>query len=155
MRSGDFSQYTSLKPETSKLDLRNKKLFNFGFSDPAKVAYRDASRQLALNKAGDRWLSGAKPMDSVGVQSLIDRLRELAAVKFAETGFTTATVELTVVSKEGKLTEKVGLAKVGDKYLARREGEAALYELESKTVDELITAASSVKEQPAAAPAKK
>ena len=136
-------------------DLRNKKIFDFGFSDPGKVEYRDGSRQLALNKAGDRWLAGAKPMDSVGVQSLIDRLRELSAAKFVDAGFTTPTVELTVTSKEGKLIEKVGLAKVGANYIARREGEPGLYELEGKTVDELIAAAGSVKEQQAAAPAKK
>jgi hypothetical protein len=136
-------------------DLRNKKIFDFGFSDPGKVEYRDGSRQMVLSKAGDRWLSGTKPMDSVGVQSLIDRLRELSAVKFVDAGFTTAVVEITVTSKEGKLTEKAGLAKVGDKYLARREGEAGLYELEGKTVDELMAAAGSIKEQQAAAPAKK
>jgi len=141
--------------DKSAEDLRNKKIFDFGFSDPGKVEYRDGSRQLALNKAGDRWLAGAKPMDSVGVQSLIDRLRELSATKFVDSGFTTATVELTVTSKEGKLIEKVGLAKVGANYIARREGEPGLYELEGKTVDELIAAASSVKEQQAAAPAKK
>lgn len=136
-------------------DLRNKKIFDFGFSDPGKVEYRDGSRQMVLSKAGDRWLAGTKPMDAVGVQSLIDRLRELSAVKFVDVGFSTASVEITVTSKEGKLTEKVGLAKVGDKYIARREGEAGLYELEAKTVDELIAAAGSVKEQQAAAPAKK
>lgn len=136
-------------------DLRNKKLFDFGFSDPSKVEYRDGTRQLALVKAGDRWLAGMKSMDPVGVQSLIDRLRELSAVRFVDAGFTAATLEIGVTSKEGKLTEKIGLAKVGDKYIARREGEPALYELEGKTVDELIAAAGSIKEQQAAAPAKK
>ncbi len=136
-------------------ELRNKKVFDFGFSDPGKVEYRDGARQIALSKAGDRWLAGVKPMDPVGVQSLIDRLRELSAVKFADAGFTTATIEITVTSKEGKLTEKIGLAKVGDHYIARREGEPALYELAGKTVDELIAAAGSIKEQPVAAPAKK
>ena len=136
-------------------DLRNKKIFDFGFSDPGKVEYRDASHQLSLNKAGDRWLAGTKPMDSVGVQSLIDHLRDLSAAKFVDAGFTTAAVELTVTSKQGKLTERVGLAKVGDRYIARREGEAGLYELEGKTVDELIASAGSVKEQQAAAPGKK
>ena len=141
--------------DKSAEDLRNKKIFDFGFSDPSKVEYRDGSRQVTLAKAGDRWLAGTKPMDSVGVQSLIDRLREMSAVKFVDAGFTTATVEIAVTSKEGKLTEKVGLAKAGDKYIARREGEAGLYELEGKAVDELIAAAGSVKEQQAAAPAKK
>jgi len=108
--------------DQSAEDLRNKKLFDFGFSDPGKVEYRDGARQLALTKAGDRWFSGAKPMDTVGVQSLIDRLRELAAVKFVESGFTTPAVELTVTSRDGKPVEKIGLAKAGDKYVPRPEG---------------------------------
>ena len=136
-------------------DLRNKKLFDFGFSDPGKVSYRDGTRQMVLSKAGDRWLESLKPMDPVGVQSLIDRLRDLTAVKFADSGFTAPVIEIAVTSKEGKLTEKVALAKAGDHYIARREGEPALYELEGKAVDELMAAAGSIKEQPAQAPKKK
>lgn len=136
-------------------ELRNKKIFDFGFSDPGRVEYRDGSRQMTLSKAGDRWLMGAKTMDEVGVQSLIDRLRELAAVKFVSGGFTGGSIELSVTSKEGKVVEKVALSKAGESYIAKREGEAALYELAGKTVDELVAAASSIKERQVDVPAKK
>ncbi len=46
-------------------------------------------------------------MDSTSVQALIDKLRDLSASKFVESGFTTPQVEITVVSNDGKRTEKV------------------------------------------------
>ena len=132
-----------------------RKLFDFGFSDPNKVEYKDSARQMTLSKAGDRWLVSSKPMDAAGVQGLIDRLRELAATKFPETGFTTPAIELTVVAKDGKLTEKVSISKAGERYIARREGEPSLYELDAKSVEELQKAADIKPEQPAKSGAKK
>ncbi|MBI5281097.1 MAG: DUF4340 domain-containing protein [Candidatus Solibacter usitatus] len=129
-------------------DFRNKKLFDFGFSDPSKVEYKDGTRQVALSKAGEKWLSGGKAMDAVGVQGLIDRLRDLSAAKFPESGFGVAGIEVTVVSKESKLTERVSISKSGGKYVARREGEPSLYELEGKAVEELQKSAVDIKEQP-------
>ena len=65
---------------------------------------------------------------------------------------TSPSVDITVTSNDGKRVEKVLLSKSGDKYVARRENEPSLYELESKTVDDLEKAAGDVKP---AAPAKK
>lgn len=131
-------------------DFRNKKLFSFGFNDPTRVDYKDAAKQLNASKAGDRWVANSKTMDSVGIQSLIDRLRDLSAPKFPDTGFTTPEIEICVTSQDGKVTEKVSISKAGDRYIARREGEPSLYELEAKTVSDLQKAASDVKEQPPA-----
>jgi hypothetical protein len=55
------------------------------------------------------------------------------------------------VAVTAKATERVSIAKAGDKYIARREGEAALYELDAKVVEELRKAAADVKEEPKAA----
>src|SRR6516162_4674687 len=41
-------------------DFRNKKLFDFGFSDPSKVEVPGA----AYDKSGDKWMSGGKAMDN-------------------------------------------------------------------------------------------
>ena len=60
-----------------------------------------------IEKSGENWTSGGKTMDSISVQNLIDKLRDLAATKFVDSGFTTPTLELTVVSNDGKRTEKV------------------------------------------------
>lgn len=129
-------------------DFRNKKLFDFGFSDPSKVEYKDAARQLALTKSGEKWMANLKAMDSVGVQSLIDRLRDLSAASFPDSGFTAPAIELSVTSKA---TERISISKAGDKYIARREGEPALYQLDAKSVEDLQKAAADVKEEPAKA----
>lgn len=126
-------------------DFRNKKLFDFGFDDPSKIEYRGQKRQLTLSKSGEKWSDGGKPMDPVGVQTLIDRLRELSAASFPASGFTQPVIEVTVTAKG---TEKVLISKSGDKYIARRDGEPALYEIASSSVDELEKAAADVKEAP-------
>jgi hypothetical protein len=137
--------------EKTPEDFRNKKLFDFGFNDPTRIEYKDAARGRFIQKSGDKWMENNKQMDSVGVQSLIDRLRDISATKFPESGFTKPEIELAVVSKDGKLTEKVSISKAGDKYIARREGEPSLYELDAKAVEDLQKAAADVKEQPAPA----
>lgn len=129
-------------------DFRNKKLFDFGFHEPSKVEYRDAERQRTFTKSGDRWLEGAKQMDSVGIQSLIDRLRELSATKFPAAGFTQGEIEITVVSNDGKRTEKLALAKAGAAWFGKREGEAPLYEVDAAKIEDLRKAAADVKESP-------
>jgi hypothetical protein len=133
-------------------DFRNKKLFDFGFNDPSKVEFKDSSRQLTVTKFGEKWLSNLKPMDSVGVQSLIDRLRELSASGFPAAGFATPVIELGVTAKAA---ERVSISKSGDQYIARREGEPSLYQIDAKVVEELQKAAADVKEEPKPAPAKK
>jgi hypothetical protein len=123
-------------------DYRNKKLFDFGFSDPSKVEYNKAVYQ----KSGDKWMSGSKQMDSGSVQNLIDKLRDLQAAKFLDAAAGTAAVEITVTSNDGKRVEKAILSKQGEKYAARRENEQGAYELDAKAVEELQKAASEVKE---------
>jgi cephalosporin hydroxylase len=107
-------------------------------------------------KSGDKWMSGSKTMDNTSVQSLIDKLRDLAATKFAETGGGASVFEASVTSNSGKRTEKVAISKQGDQYFAKRENEPGIYVLDSKSVDDLQKAASGVKEAaPTPAPAKK
>jgi uncharacterized protein DUF4340 len=127
-------------------DFRNKKLFDFGFNDPTRIEYKDGSKTAAYEKSGDNWVSGGKNMDSVSVQALIDKLRDLSASKFVETGFTTPAIELTVVSDSGKRTEKVQISQAGKDYIAKRENEASLYQLDAMTVEDLRKAANDVKE---------
>ena len=133
-------------------DFRNKKLFDFGFSDPSALIIRGAT----YTKSGDKWMSGSKTMDNTSVQNLIDKLRDLAATKFAETGGGSTVFEASVTSNSGKRVEKVTVSKQGDQYFAKRENEPGIYVLDSKAVDDLQKAASGVKEAaPAPAPAKK
>jgi hypothetical protein len=131
-------------------DFRNKKLFEFGFSDPTRVDLKGVS----YNKDGDKWKSGAKTMDNSSVQNLIDKLRDLSAIKFVEKGGGAQVFEATVTSNSGKRVEKVTIFKQGDQYFAQREGEPSIYELDAKSVDDLIKAANDIKEA-APEPAKK
>ena len=96
-------------------------------------------------------------MSSIGIQVLIDKLRELSAAKFVEQGAGTAVFEAAVTAPDTKnnpRTEKVMITKDKDTYFASRASEPGFYELDSKTVDDLQKAAKDVK--PATkAPAKK
>jgi hypothetical protein len=123
-------------------DFRNKKLFDFGFSDPTKIELKGAT----YTKSGDKWMSGAKTMDNGSVQSLIDKLRDLTATKFADKSAGDPVFEATVTSTEGKKVEKVTVRKQGTDYFAQREGEPSIYQLDAKGVDDLQAAALAVKE---------
>jgi len=127
-------------------DFRNKKLFDFGFHDPSKLEIRDGGKQVVYQKTGDKWMSGPKQMDGPSVQALVDKLRDLSAVKFLEQGSGSTVFEATVTSNEGKRVEKVIVSRQGDSFLAGRENEPAVYELDGKAVEELRKAAAEVKE---------
>jgi hypothetical protein len=134
-------------------DFRNKKLFDLGFDDSNKIEIRDVTKSYFLTRSGeDWWSSSAKKMDAGTVQELIDKLRDLSASKFVDSGFTTTLIDLTVTSNDGKRVEKVAISKAGDDYIARRENDPTLYQLDSKAVDDLRKSAGDVK--PSAAPAK-
>jgi hypothetical protein len=136
-------------------DFRNKKLFDFGFDDPSKVEIHDGAKAQVLTKNGQDWMLDGKKMDSSTVQSVIDKARDLSATKFPDSGFTTASFDISVTSNDGKRVEKVLIAKAGDKYFAKREGEPALYELSSTAVTDLQKAANDMKPAPPPAPEKK
>jgi hypothetical protein len=128
--------------EKSVDDFRNKKLFDFGFSDPSKVEVKGTG----YTKAGDKWTTNGKTMDNASVQTLIDKLRDLAATKFAEKGGGEPVLAASVVSNSGKRNEKVSISKQGAQYFAQRDGEPSIYEMDAKVVEDLQKAASDVKE---------
>jgi hypothetical protein len=134
-------------------DFRNKKLFDLGFDEPTKVEMHDGAKGYFLTKSGADWWSDGKKMDDSSVQSLIDKVRDLSASKFVDSGFTTPVMDLTVSSNEGKRTEKVLISKSGDNFIAKRENEPSLYQLDSKPVEELQKSAADVKPAPAPQPA--
>lgn len=140
-------------------DLRNKKLFDFGFVDPEKIEIHDGAKSYFLTRSGSDWWSNGTKMDEGSVSTLVSDIRDLSATKFPDSGFTTASLDVTVTSESGKRTEKVLMAKNGDRYIAKRENEPALYELSSTAITDLQKAAADVKPAPtppaAAAPKKK
>lgn len=136
-------------------DFRNKKLFDFGFSEPTKVEINRGGKTASYQKSGEKWMAGPKQMDAASVQALIDKLRDLSSIKFLDKGFTTPSIEATVTSNDGRRVEKVLISKSGNNYFARRDNEAAVYELDGKAVEELEKAANDVKEAQSAKDAKK
>ena len=126
-------------------DFRNKKLFDFGFAEPEKIEIHDGSKSYFLTRSGSDWWSNGTKMDASTVSTLVDKIRELSASKFAETGFAATVLDVTTTSDGGKRMEKVMLAKNGDKYLAKRENEPALYELNASAVTELQKSAADLK----------
>ena len=134
-------------------DFRNKKLFDLASDNPNKIEIRDGSKTYFLTRSGEDWWSGnAKKMDAATVDELIDKIRDLSASKFVDSGFTAPLIDLTVTSNDGKRVEKVAIAKADDNYIAKRESDPALYQLDAKAVDDLTKSAAEVK--PTAAPGK-
>jgi len=127
-------------------DFRNKKLFDFGFSEPNKIEIHDGAKSYFLTKGGEDWWNGSgKKLDVESAQSVVDKIRDLSASKFVDSGFTTPVIELTVTSNDGKKVEKVQVARKDAAYIAKREGEASLYEVDAQAVAGLEKAAEEMK----------
>ena len=150
---GDYKISSDLGKELEKPldDFRNKKIFDFGFSDPTKIEVQGSNGRV-LTRSGTDWKVNGKTMDPGTVQALIDKLRDLSASKFVAAGFTTPESTIIVTSNDGKRVEKAEFAKAADGYIARRENEAALYQLDAKTMNDVLDASKAIKP---AAPAKK
>jgi hypothetical protein len=127
-------------------DFRNKKLFDFGFTDPTKVEVGTYSFTKNGSDASAKWMSGSTQMDSNSVQSVVDKLRDLAATKFPEAGGGDAFLAIAVTSGDSKKTEKVNITKKADNFFAVREGEPGIYQVDGKLIDEIQKAAASVKQ---------
>ncbi len=126
-------------------DFRDKKLFDFGFTEPNKIELHVGSKAYFLVRGGDDWWWNGKKMDAESVQSLLSKLRDLAADKFPDSGFISPTIDVTVTSDNGKRIERVQIAKSGESYIAKRENEPALYGLNSSSVDDLQKTADEIK----------
>lgn len=131
-------------------DFRNKKIFDFGFSDPTKIDLQQGSTSQVLTRSGTDWKRNSQTMDPGLVQAFIDKLRDLSATKFVSSGFTTPEFTITVTSNDGKRVEKAEFAKVADGYIARRENESGLYQLDAKSVSDLLDASKAIKPTAAA-----
>lgn len=128
-------------------DFRNKKLFDFGFSDPTKVEVKGADGQTkTYSKSGEKWVRGSETMDSVSVQSFIDKLRDLSATSFKDSGFGTPVMDLKVTAREGKILDHVQISKgTGDTALAVRVNEPTVYQLPASALTELETTAGAIR----------
>jgi len=93
-------------------------------------------------------MSGSTEMDSISIQGLIDKLRELSATKFADQGGGAEVFEAAVTAPDSKSTprtEKVVITKDKDQYIAARASESGFYALDTKAVEDLEKAAAGVR----------
>jgi hypothetical protein len=134
-------------------DFRSHKLYDFGFSDPNKIEFQNGASESVYQKTGQDWKLNGKTLDAATMQAVIDQLRDLSASGFPASGFANPTLSVTVVSNNGKRTEKASFAKSGTTYIAKRDDGSALYEVTEKNVDDVVKAFSQIK--PAASTAKK
>ncbi len=139
---------------TQELQVRKNKGDYYANSSAVAGVYKISSGTAGLDKSLDdfRNTNGTK-MDAGAVSALVDRIRDLSASKFVDIGLTAPAMNLIVTSDGGKRVEKVLLSKSGDSYLAKRENEPALYELNASAVTELQKSAADLK--PAPPPSKK
>ncbi len=135
-------------------DFRNKKIFDFGFSDPTKIEVQQGGSSKVYVKSGSDWKLNGQTMEPGSVQAFIDKLRDVSATKFVDSGFTTPSVAITVTSNEGKRTEKAEFAKSANGYIARRENQPALYQLDAKPVNDILEASNAIKPAASSAPKK-
>jgi hypothetical protein len=138
-------------------DLRNKKLFDFGWSDPQKLEVRDGDLRMTIEKKGDKWQrtdAGNKQLASEKVQTLIDHLRNLSAASFpsddaaaqAKYGLNKPLADLKVTSDGGKRVERVLIAAGPEsKYYAARENEPAIYQIDNNSYDDIHKAIEGLK----------
>jgi len=127
-------------------DFRNKRLFDFGFSDPNKIEIHNGAKSYFLTRGGEDWWNGSGQKLDIGTaQSLIDKVRDLSATKLVDSGLGSPSIDMTVTSNDGKRAEKVSISKTGGNYIAKRENEPSLYQVDSKVVADLEKAAEDLK----------
>jgi hypothetical protein len=126
-------------------DFREKKLFDINAENPKKIEMRSGEKSYSLTRNGDNWWSDGKKMDPLSVESLITAIEALSATKFVATGFSTPAVTLTVTSMDGKRVEKVLISKDGSRYVAKRENDPLLYEVDAKQIEDLTKLAGDIK----------
>jgi Domain of unknown function (DUF4340) len=126
-------------------DFRNKSLFDFGYADPAKIEFKDGTKSYFLTKGGSDWWGGdGKKLDAESAYSFVDKMRDLKADKFVDSGFGNPDIQITVSPTSGS-QEKVSLSKTGDNYTAKRDNDSTLYQLDAKSVEDLQHAAAAMK----------
>jgi hypothetical protein len=152
---GAYKVTTSLGEAIGKNleDFQQKNVFDFANDVPDKIEMHDGPKQYELVRTGEDWWANGKKLDPLSVEDFLRSLRGLAATKFISSGYSSPVLNLTVSSQDGKRVEKVGIAKAGDDYIAKREDGPTLYELDVKALPQLQESAAAMK--PAAgAPAK-
>ena len=162
-QDGVFKVNSTLAESLDKpvADFRNKKLFDFGYLDPARVDVRAGELNAAVVHSEDHWLlesDGGRELDGVKVQTLLDHLRNLTATGFpsdrladhARFGLDDAEIEATVTPEgEGSPPEKVLVTSADQAVVyAARDGEPSAYKVEQSAAQDIRRAVEDVLREP-------
>lgn len=130
-------------------DFRNKKLFDFGFTDPSKLEIKVAGVSKSCGKNGDKWICDNKEVKPETVSGFVDKIRDLSAKQFDEKAPKIAApeIEVTVVTTDAKKTETVRISGVN----GARGDEPAMYVLDPANVEGIKQAFAAIKEPDKAA----
>ena len=142
-------------------DFRDKKVFDFGYADPARVDVRAGDMVVAVVHADDKWLlesDEGREVDGVKVQTLLDRLRNLTATEFPSDqaadqdgfGLDAPEIEATVTpEREDGQPEKVILTSADQAAVyAARDGEHSTYQVEQSAAQDIVRAVEDVLSEP-------
>lgn len=132
------------------LDFQNMRLFDFGYDDPSKIEFKFKDETKTFEKNDSNWLMNGRTMDSVAIQNVIDKLRDLMANRIDDATVGAPETEITVVSKGGSRTEKILLSPDDTNFVARRDGEPMTYHIDSFKVTAIRQAVDDIKEADAA-----
>ncbi len=131
-------------------EFRNKKLFDFGFTELKRIEVRAGDDNVAVEKRDDGWVltsDSDREVESSKAQTLIDALRNLTAVSFpsddaaaqARYGLTAPQIEAAVTpAADGGKGETVVISNLSaSRIYAARQGESTTYEVEAAPAAEI------------------
>ncbi|BDC51218.1 hypothetical protein F183_A35340 [Bryobacterales bacterium F-183] len=119
--------------EKSAEQYKSRRIFEFGFSEPSKIDVKRAGSIKSYGKNNEQWFLNGKKMKPETVQALIDKMRQLMAARFTAPSTATPTLEITVVTNDGKTVETVKFAGA----LAAKGNEPFRYDLGPDALPEL------------------
>ncbi|MBM3765383.1 MAG: DUF4340 domain-containing protein [Acidobacteria bacterium] len=126
-------------------DYRNKKLFEFGFTEPDRVEVKQDGAVYSFSKVSNDWKKDGKSVEPGQIQQVIDKLRDLAATKFADAATGAVYAEYSVKA------EKVVVTKQGETFYGKRADSNEAAVLDASALTEIKTLAAAVKEPAASA----
>jgi hypothetical protein len=126
-------------------EFRNKNLFSFGFDDLQHIEVKADGKSTVLERKGQDWMLSGKKADAATVQPVADQLRMMAGMKFVKGQMGASFLEISVLAKDAKASERVMVSKKGNFHYAQRQGEAIEFEVDPKVISDFRSALGAVK----------
>ena len=90
-------------------------------------------------------MSGSTQEDPSSIQTVIDKLRDLSAFKFADKTAGTQTDTISVTYGDKHKNEKVTINQSGNEFYAQRDGDPSIYVIGADPMNELQKAIGAIK----------